>query len=110
MSSGPYAPYFAGWDGPWEYADAATTARRLAGAGFVAVETGLEAAPVTLGSAAEYREYLATVIFRLHLARIPDAALRERFLDELTAQAVADDPPFLLDYWRLNLRARRPIA
>ena len=30
------------------------------------------------------------------------------FLAELTMAAAADSPPFTLDYWRLNISARRP--
>jgi len=48
------------------------------------------------------------VILGSHLARIPDPALRERYVDHLTALAAGDPTPFELDYWRLNLRARRP--
>jgi len=42
------------------------------------------------------------------LERLPERALRERFLAEVTRQAASDNPPFLLDYRRLNLRARKP--
>ena len=42
-----------------------------------------------------------------HLARLPEGSLRRRFVEELTEQAAADDPPYSLDYCRLNIRARR---
>ncbi len=103
MQRPPYAEFFAGWTGPWEYADAETTARRLREAGFVEVGTSIEGAQFRLGSTDEYRQYLATVTCHVHLARIPDAELRERFLGELAA-----DPHFEMDYWRLNLRGRKP--
>jgi hypothetical protein len=32
----------------------------------------------------------------------------QSFLRELTVAAAGDTPPFTLDYWRLNLSARRP--
>ena len=51
---------------------------------------------------------MRTVILRLHLERLPDEQSRATFLDTLTAQAAQDDPPFALDYWRLNLRGTRP--
>jgi hypothetical protein len=38
---------------------------------------------------------------------LPDARLRDWYVSELATQAANDDPPFLLDYWRLNLSARR---
>jgi len=104
------APAFAGWGGPWEFASAETTADRLRAAGFADVETGLEPEPTVLPGAASYREFLATVVLRAHLARLPDAPTRDAFLAPLVEQAAGDDPPFALDYWRLNLQARRPPA
>ncbi len=108
MESEPYAPYFAGWPGPWEFASAEVTAERLREAGFIDIETSLESRPTLLPDAEEYRDYLATIICGSHLDRLPDERLREAFVETLTAQSTADDPPFLLDYWRLNLAGRRP--
>ena len=45
-------------------------------------------------------------IFHLKPQR-PVEELRAEFIDSLTEQAATDDPPFSLDYWRLNLRGRR---
>jgi hypothetical protein len=69
----------------------------------------LQPAPVVLAEAREYQEFIASVIFREHLAQVPDDELRAWFLASLTEQAASDDPPFLIDYWRLNLRGRRPL-
>jgi trans-aconitate methyltransferase len=102
-----YAPYFAGWAGPWLYASAAETAERLEAAGFVDVQTDLEDAPTTLASADDYLAFVTTVIFHPHVARLPDA-LRLPFIEDVTALAAATTPAFTLDYWRLNMTARRP--
>jgi trans-aconitate methyltransferase len=107
ISAPPLAEFFAGWQSPWEYASPETTAERLQRAGFTEINTGLESAPVQLPSDREYREYLANVIFHRHLDRIRQPELRQRFLDELTRQSAQDDPPFVLDYWRLNMSARK---
>ncbi len=107
ISAPPLAPFFANWQSPWEYASPETTAERLRRAGFTAITTALEPAPVLLASAEEYREYLANIIFHRHLERIADARLKRDFLDELTRQSAADNPRFLLDYWRLNMSARK---
>jgi len=32
----------------------------------------------------------------------------EAFIDRVTTLAAQDDPPFTLDYWRLNMQARKP--
>jgi trans-aconitate methyltransferase len=105
-----YQPYFAGWDGPWEFASPELMAGRLREAGFEDIFTDMFEAPVQLGSAGETRDYFENVILGTHLARIPEshASLRAELLDRMTAASTADDPPFRQDYWRLNLRARRP--
>ena len=106
ISTPPYAEFFRGYREPWLYADAETTASRLQNAGFIEVETSLEAAPTELQDAARYAEFLENVIFHRHLERIPDQRLRQQFIAILTEVAAGDDPPFLLDYWRLNLSGR----
>jgi trans-aconitate 2-methyltransferase len=107
MAVPPFHRYFAGWPGPWEFADAATTADRLRSAGFVDIDTNLEEAPTTLASEADYREFVTTVIYHPHLERLPSADLKHAFIDRVTALAATDDPPFTLDYWRLNMQARK---
>lgn len=103
-----FAPYFSGWRDPWEFADASTTARRLAEAGFTGITTSLESSPVVQSEAATYREFVTNVICRHHLACLPGEDLRTRFMDVITEQAANDSPPFELDYWRLNIDARKP--
>jgi hypothetical protein len=40
--------------------------------------------------------------------RIADPRLQMQFVEAMTEQSAADDPPFRQDYWRVNLWARRP--
>jgi hypothetical protein len=47
---------------------------------------------------------------RSHLEPLPDQERRTAFLDRLTDISAASEPPFFLDYWRLNLAGRRPPA
>ena len=110
MREAPFEPYFAAWRTPWEFADAATAAARLRAAGFTAVETSLEPAPVTFDDAGVFREFLATVVLRLHLQCLPDAALRGAFLDRLVERAAGERPRYELDYWRLNLTGTKPVT
>jgi trans-aconitate methyltransferase len=102
-----FARCFAGWPAVWEFASAEVTDDRLTRAGFGDVRTWLEPAPTTLATEADYRAFVTTVIYHPHLARLPET-LRPRFIDEVTALAEAEDPPFTLDYWRLNMEAVRP--
>lgn len=101
-----FASYFVGFREPWLYQNAEEAAEGLRLAGFVEVETSVEAAPTQLDDAAHFREFVRNIILRRHLERLPGEELRVQFLERLTEQAAADDPPFLLDYWRLNLHGR----
>jgi trans-aconitate 2-methyltransferase len=108
MREEPYATYFASWESPWEYADAATTAQRLRAAGFIDIATDVVDAPVTLDGAAAYAEFTTAVILRAYVTRLPDETTRRSFVARMTELGAGDDPPFTLDYRRLNIDARRP--
>jgi len=101
-----FAPSFAGFREPWFYQDAKGAAATLRRAGFVDVETSIEPALTVLENADQYVEFVRNIILREHLQRLPSQDLRDAFIAELAKQAVEDDPPFSLDYWRLNLRGR----
>ena len=109
MTSEPYRAYFSNWakargSSPhpnWPQ-------QRLTDAGFVDVEASMFEAPVQLESRQATYDYFEKVIFGTHLEHVPEPALRVHFLEAMTEQSAADDPPFRQDYWRLNLRARRP--
>ena len=101
-----FAPFFVGFREPWLYQDAEGAADALRRAGFVDVQTSIEPAPTLLDDAEHYSEFVRNVIMWRHLQNIPSEADRAEFMARLTEQAAADDPPFALDYWRLNLRGR----
>ena len=107
MHDSQFAPFFADWTEPTFYTDVAATEQRLAAAGFSGVKVWLEAAPTRLPGADAFRQFIATVCVRHHVARLPPR-VRDLFLNELTIAAAADSPPFTLDYWRLNIDAARP--
>jgi trans-aconitate 2-methyltransferase len=87
---------------PWFFATAEETAHRLRAAGFVEIETWLNAEPTPMEPGEPLETFLATVILREHLAGLPDAR-RAGFV-----RAVADRLPRPeIDYIRLNIIARR---
>ena len=108
MRRQPFSAYFQEWSGVWEFSTAELTAERLHAAGFTDIATNLEPAPTTLSDEASYREFVTTVIYNPHLDQLPAGPLRARFIDEITERAAAQNPPFTIDYWRLNLEGRRP--
>jgi trans-aconitate methyltransferase len=103
-----YVPFLAGYPEPWLYPDAEGAAATLQRAGFVDVQTSVESAPTAMEDRTRFTEFVSTVIVRTYLERIPEAGLRRQYVAQLADQAAADDPPFVLDYWRLNLSARKP--
>ena len=103
-----FAPFLADFPSPWLYQNAEAAAVTLQRAGFVDVQTSLEAAPTLLDDRRHYFEFVKTVIVRTHLERLPNERLREQYVSDFADHAAKDDPPFFLDYWRLNLTARKP--
>jgi trans-aconitate 2-methyltransferase len=101
-----FAPSFAGFHEPWLYQDAKGAAATLRRAGFVDVETSIEPALTVLDNTEQYAEFVRNIILREHLRRLPNEDLRIAFMAELIKQAADDNPPFSLDYWRLNLHGR----
>jgi len=107
-ASPAFAKFFAGFREPWLFQNAEEAADALRRAGFIDVETSVEPAPTQLDYADQYSEFVRNIIFRRHLQNIPDETGRVKFIQALTEHAANDDPPFLLDYWRLNLRGHVP--
>jgi len=107
-ASEPFARFFEGYREPWLYATAEETATRMAQAGFADVRTWLESAPARFDGAQSFREFVTNVVLRDEIAHLPDEATRAQYLDTVVQQAGHDDPPFELDYWRLNADARVP--
>ena len=103
-----YARYFGGFREPWTFNDAEAAAAVMRRAGFIEVDTSLESAPTVLEGSLQYSEFLRSIILRQHLRGIPDDESRTAFVAALTGQGETDDPPFSLDYWRLNFSARIP--
>ena len=104
-----FAPHFASWRAPWLFADVPTTIARLDLAGFRAIDVYMEPAPTTLPDRETFRDFLSTVCVRHHVAQLPPD-LANAFLDGLADAAAQDDPAFTLDYWRLNILARKPAG
>ena len=108
MGAPKYTRFFGHFRDPWVFNDAETAAGLLRQAGFVQVETSLEPALTFLENAEKYSEFVRSVILRRHLEEIPDPALRDEFVADIVRPAGLDDPPFSLDYWRLNLAGSVP--
>lgn len=102
-----FAAYFSDFHEPWLFQTAESAAKTLRAAGFADVETSVEPALTVFDNAADYSEFVRNVIVRRHLVNIPTERERAQFMATLTEQAAQDDPPFSLDYWRLNVRGRK---
>ena len=106
QASATYREYFHDWRDPWNFAGPEETATRLRTAGLRDEEAWLEEAPVNLETAEKYADFVSCVCIRHHVERLP-LQLRDRFTQDLTALAARDAQPYTLDYWRLNIGARK---
>jgi trans-aconitate 2-methyltransferase len=101
-----FVSHFVNWTEPWLYAGVEETEARLRTAGFVDIDVRLESAPTSFVDEDRYREFVACVCLRRQLDLLPFEK-HDRYLRPLLDLAGADDPPFTLDYWRLNIDARK---
>jgi trans-aconitate 2-methyltransferase len=102
------ASYFRNAVEPWYYATPDETASRMTRVGFIDVATSIRAAPTPFASRDEYRTFIDRVVVGQRLAPLTDSALRTSVIDRIVELAAADDPPFVLDYERLDMFGRRP--
>ncbi|MFL6278647.1 MAG: class I SAM-dependent methyltransferase [Vicinamibacterales bacterium] len=107
MHADPFRQYFSGWSNFNHFETVADTERRLDRAGFDDIVVSLVSSPVTFNSPEAFSEFVAAVCLRHHLERLPVDA-RAAFMARITSDAVHDTVPLTLDYWRLNIAARRP--
>jgi len=106
MDSADFCGFFVNWRDPWVFAGTPETRADLAEAGFLDVGVSLEPEPTTLPDRAAYTDFISCVCVRHHVDRLPPEE-RRRFVGALADAAAGDDPPFTLDYWRLNMSARK---
>jgi trans-aconitate 2-methyltransferase len=90
------------WPGPWTFATPEETRRRMEAAGFVDVEAWLHDEPTPMEPGEPMETFLATVVLRAHVDRLPEAD-RAGFVRRVAERL----PRPTLDYVRLNLVARR---
>lgn len=102
-----YADAFVGWKESWWYPGAEETAESLRAAGWTRVHTWLERRPTPFADAASFSDFIASVNLRPFLAQL-DPARARRFTATLVEAAGHDEPPYVLDYHRLNGSARAP--
>ena len=103
-----FAPFFTDWTNPWVFATPDETSRHLGRAGFVDVDTSLEAAPTPFDTRSDFEGFLRTVVLRPFIGRLTTDELARNFVTAVADEAWAEGQGFWLDYWRLNLSARRP--
>jgi trans-aconitate methyltransferase len=106
MHSPRYAQYFVSWAEPSHFENVTDTEARLSRAGFTDVHVSVTPAPVPFEAPDLYAEFVGAVCLRHQLHRLPETE-RDGFMNQITAEAVEDDPPLTLDYWRLNIAARK---
>ena len=89
-----------GWLGDVHFETPEATARRLAAAGFVDIETWLQPEPTRFERGEPFETYLRTVVLGSHVARLPPSE-RDAFVSEVAGRL--GNP--VIDYVRLNIDA-----
>lgn len=97
---------FKGFREPVNFASPEQTTGRLRRAGFDDAEAWLESVPTTFQDGQTYRDFLQNVVLRAHVAKLPVEGA-EYLLHRMRELGAQDDPPFTLDYWRLNIDAKK---
>lgn len=103
----PYAEHLPETVRGVHFADAPTTAHRLRAAGFIDVDTWLHERPADVGPIDDGALYLRTIALRPHIERLPEH-LREPFARDAAEEMLGADGHVVVDYVRLEIRARRP--
>ena len=98
--------YFDGWVEPLNFQTVETTKSRLGTLGFTHINVSLESAETAFTTIEAFEQFVTTVCLRHDLERLPPE-LRSPFAHEIAVAASTDDPPLTLDYWRLNVDARK---
>jgi trans-aconitate 2-methyltransferase len=99
VAAKPFAPYFEGFEAPWNYASAEGTEALLAAAGFDQIRCWLQ--PWTI-EPPEPAEFLRTVCLGPHIDRLPEE-LRTPFVERVLE---LEPEPLQLEYVRLNIEGR----
>ena len=109
MQAPQYARFFTSWSEPHHFENVTDTEKRLKSAGFERIDVSLVFAPVSFDRPEAYAEFVAAVCLRHQLDCLP-LEDRDGFMSRVTEEAGSDDPPLTLDYWRLNISARKAGA
>lgn len=102
----PYAAALAGMPEDWLFAAPDETEARLRRAGFAEARAWLEEAAAVFPDVGEGADFLAAVVLRTHLPRLP-AGVGRAYAREVAEARAGRDGRVVIDYVRLNMEARR---
>lgn len=102
------ARYFVGVHPTWHFASDDETAARLSHIGFTDVRTALVPAPTLFESRETFRAFATNVVLGRRLGPLQDSRLKAEVIERVVELHVHDEPPFVLDYVRLDIGAMRP--
>ena len=106
MRDPAFLAVFEGWTDPEYFADVASTTRRLTARGIRGRPRVARARADAVRRRGVLPGVYRDVCVRHHVARLP--AEERTVSSRLTLAAAAAAPAFTLDYWRLNVSAKRP--
>jgi trans-aconitate 2-methyltransferase len=103
----PFRDHLNGFTRTTNFATVEESERRLADVGFAEIRCWTTPAPTPFAGRDLFAQFIEKVVLRDHLVRLPNAELQRAYVHALAELAAGDDPPWCLDYVRLDLRATR---
>ena len=107
MQSEQFKEHFANWKQPWYFPKPNETKRLLQKAGFKEIQVSLSSHITSFPDRQSFMTYLRTVIMKPFLGILPDADMKDQFIDAFLSEFEGHGWPWLLEFMRLTISARK---
>ncbi|NQV96973.1 MAG: methyltransferase domain-containing protein [Acidimicrobiaceae bacterium] len=108
LSKEPEFEYLAEQSFPWNFRSIEETKSCLIRAGFIEIQISLVEAPVVFPDVSSYSHFVEKIILFPVLGNVPDDETQRAFLTRLGTESLNGEKPLTVDYWRINILARKP--
>lgn len=93
---------------PWNFPSILETKTHLESAGFENIQVSLRESPEIFHDISSFSRFTENVILFPLLSYIPNKNDRHIFVEKLARKSLSSQWPLMVDYWRINVVARKP--
>ena len=93
---------------PWNFPSILETEMHLVGAGFEKIQVSLRETPAIFHDISSFSRFTENIILFPLLSNIPNKNDRTNFVKKLARKTLTSHMPLTVDYWRINVVARKP--